>query len=236
MFKKILQEYRQNNNPQQALPMAKYMQNRFTFLGLPRPERNRLQKEFIQQVRRDKTINWDFVQECWEMPEREYQYLAVDYLIALAQYLQPHDMIRVEALITAKSWWDTVDTIAVKLVGQLCQRYPELIAEYIPKWAAGENIWLIRTAILFQLKYKQATDTDLLASVIRQNNNSQELFANKAIGWALREYSKTDPVWVQAFVARHRLHPLSVKEGSKYIEEKLGEVDRVQNILDLSKK
>jgi 3-methyladenine DNA glycosylase AlkD len=217
MFKQVLQEFRKHGNPKQALAMAMYMQDRFLFLGLPRPERNRLQKEFIKQAKQDKIINWDFVRECWDMPEREYQYLGVDYLIALAKYLQPDDMIELENMIATKSWWDTVDTIAVKLVGQLCRLYPELIADYIPKWAAGDNIWLIRSAILYQLKYKQATDTDLLAAVIRQINTSQEFFINKAIGWALREYSKTDPGWVRAFIAQHHLHPLSVKEGSKYI-------------------
>jgi 3-methyladenine DNA glycosylase AlkD len=217
LFKKIVEQFQHNQNPTLAAPMAKYMQSRFAFLGLPRPERNRLQTGFIQQAKQEKLINWDFVWECWDLPEREYQYLAVDYLIAQAKYLQPDDMIRLEYLLTSKSWWDTVDTIAVKLVGQLCSRYPELITAYIPKWSGGENLWLIRSTILFQLKYKQATNTGLLESVVLQHNTYQEFFINKAIGWALREYSKTDPQWVQTFIVQHPLHPLSVREGSKYL-------------------
>jgi len=217
LFKEIVEQFKHNQNPTLAAPMAKYMQSRFAFLGLPRPERNRLQGAFIKQAKREQTINWDFVWDCWDLPEREYQYLAVDYLITLAEYLQPQDMTKMERLLTAKSWWDTVDTITVKLVGQMCRLYPQLIDDYIYKWAAGEDIWLIRSTILFQLKYKQATDPILLEALILQQNNSREFFITKSIGWALREYSKTAPQWVQAFIATHPLQPLSIREGSKYL-------------------
>jgi 3-methyladenine DNA glycosylase AlkD len=216
-LRKILQEFRDHQNPAQAVPMAKYMQNRFAFLGLARPERDRLQNEFIKAARRENQIDWDLVRQCWDLPEREYQYLAVDYLIANRKNLQPEDMLRLGQMITSRSWWDSVDTIAVKLVGELCAQYPDLVEKHILRWATADDIWLRRTAILFQLKYKGETDSHRLGRIIIQNLGSQQFFINKAIGWALREYSKTNPDWVKDFMAAHQLHPLSVREGSKYL-------------------
>jgi 3-methyladenine DNA glycosylase AlkD len=87
------------------------------------------------------------------------------------------------------------------------------------KWSAGSDIWLKRTAILHQLAYKDKTDIVLLEQIISNCLGSDEFFINKAIGWALREYSKTDPEWVESFISRRKneLSPLSIKEGSKYI-------------------
>ncbi len=217
MFEQILRELRDNETPSQAAPMAKYMKNKFSFLGITRPARNKIQAGFLKEVRQEKRINWEFIFKCWDLPEREYQYLAVDYLTTRVQLLQKEDMAKLELLITQKPWWDTIDSIAVKLVGELCNKYPGLIDDYILNWAASDNIWLARTAILFQLKYKQNTDTILLARIIIQNSNSREFFINKAIGWILREFSKTDRQWVKIFITNNPLHPLSVREGSKYL-------------------
>jgi len=213
----IIDLFYKNKDPKQSSGMAAYMENNFEFLGLKRPVRNSLQKEFIKGAKKAKAVNWDFVFYCWNLPEREFQYLAVDYLTALKNLMQKEDMEKLEKLITSKSWWDTVDSCASVLVGEICMRYPELIKSHILKWAAHENIWLVRTAILFQLKYKDKTDHELLGKIISQNNESKEFFINKAIGWALREYSKTNPEWVRKFIGDTTLHPLSIREGSKYL-------------------
>lgn len=217
VFEEILQEYRSNGTLETAVPMAKYMKNRYPFLGLTRPARNKIQAQFLREARKLPELNWDFVFRCWELPEREYQYLAIDYLSICVKLLQKEDMHRLEILISNKSWWDTVDIIAANLVGELCRRFPGLINDYILRWAATGNIWLARTAILFQLKYKQKTDTELLSKIILLNNDSSEFFINKAIGWILREYSKTNQEWARNFINHNSLQPLSVREGSKYL-------------------
>jgi len=213
----ILEEFRQNSDPVNALPMARYMRSQFAFLGIPRTKRDRLQKGFLQVARRTGIIDWDFVTECWDLPEREYQYLAMDYLVVLCNHLQPKDIKRLEKLIISRSWWDTVDLIAARLLGGLYARHPQEMRNAILQWSEGDNLWLRRSAILFQLKYKHKTDTDLLGHIIAQNCGSQEFFIDKAIGWALREYSKTDPAWVRDFMASHDLSRLSRREGSKYL-------------------
>ena len=102
-------------------------------------------------------------------------------------------------------------------VGTIALNYPEVIPETIIDWAQSENMWLRRTAILFQLKYKENTDEELLSEIIKQNAGSKEFFIQKAIGWALREYSKTNPESVKKFIAENKLPKLSQREGSKYL-------------------
>ena len=122
-----------------------------------------------------------------------------------------------EQLITKKSWWDTVDMLAQKQVGWIAKNHPEVIEETIEKWSVSDHLWLRRSAILFQLKYKENTNEELLYRYIIINAESEDFFIQKAIGWALREYSKTNPQSVRDFIANHQLAKLSVREGSKYI-------------------
>lgn len=217
MIDRIVSTLRKNMDPEKAPQMAAYMKNKFPFLGIQKPQRQQLTKEFIKEAKKGKTVDWDIVNMLWDLPEREFQYLAVDYLIALKDYIKAEDIERIEKLITTKSWWDTVDAIASIIVGQMCRNYPELIESHIMEWAVSSNIWLARTAILFQLKYKENTNINLLNKIIMENSEQKEFFITKAIGWVLREYSKTNKEWVREFIRNNTLQPLSIKEGSKYI-------------------
>lgn len=213
----IIDIFKYNENKENAVSMKKYLKDNFEFLGIKKPERSKLQKEYIKERSKDKNINTDIVKKLWEMDEREFQYLALDYLVKNKKKLNKENINLIEYLIVTKSWWDTVDIIATHLVGQMCQTHKELIEEYIIKWSTSENMWLRRTAILFQLKYKENVDTKLLTQIIHCNNLSKEFFINKAIGWMLREYSKTNPKWVKEFIDTNELSRLSVREGSKYL-------------------
>jgi len=206
-----------NRDADKAFFMAKYMKDQFPFLGIPKPNRARLSGLFIKNAKKEKTIDWELVARLWDLPEREFQYVALDYLQALKNYLNSQDIDRLQLLITTKSWWDTVDLMASNIVGPLCLRNKELIDSHILGWAESENIWLARSAILFQLKFKDKTDPLLLEHIILKNSNSKEFFINKAIGWVLREYSKTNREWVRDFVTQHPLSTLSVREASKYL-------------------
>lgn len=217
MYDQIIKKLYQHHNLEQAASMTAYMKNQFRFLGLPSPVRKDLEKEFIKVVKKEKQLDWDFIVRCWDLPEREFQYLAMDILGALHKKLEKKDVEHIENLIVQKSWWDTVDFLAGTLIGELCKRHPELIQSHVMAWSQGDNLWLRRSAILFQLKYKNQTDSELLAKIIEFNNNSKQFFINKAIGWALREYSKVNPEWVKSFIENTQLHSLSIREGSKYI-------------------
>jgi 3-methyladenine DNA glycosylase AlkD len=214
----LTQLFEQNRNNQNAESMKKYMKNHFSFLGIKSPLRTELEKQFIKSSGILKEpFNRQFVLNLWEMDEREYQYTALSYIASMLKKLEKEDLPFIKHLITTKSWWDTVDLLASKAVGAIAKKSPEVIRETIDDWAVHENLWLRRTAILFQLKYKQETDDGLLYQYILKNADSKEFFIQKAIGWALREYSKTNPSSVKQFIEGHQLAPLSIREGSKYL-------------------
>lgn len=207
-----------HRNEENAAPMAKYMRDQFPFLGIKTPERKELLKQFFQESNILKSpFQIEFVLSLWEKDEREYQYAALTYIEKMVKKLTKSDFPLMEQLILTKSWWDTVDVLAPKPVGVLANQYPEIIHEKMDGWSVAENMWLRRSAILFQLKYKQNTNEELLYRYITQNAKDKEFFIQKAIGWALREYSKTNPESVRIFIERHPLANLSIREGSKYI-------------------
>ena len=108
--------------------------------------------------------------------------------------------------------------IAVNLLGSYFKKYPEQIEIYVEKWLKSNNIWLQRSAVLFQLKYKQQLDTELLSYVINNLLGSKEFFINKAIGWILREYGKTNPKWVLEFIDKTTLSNLSRREAVRLLK------------------
>lgn len=215
----LMFQFENNRNDLQAGPMKKYMRDLFPFLGIKKPERNQLLKQFYQQTGLLKeSFQPEFVVELWERAEREYQYAALDYIEKSLKKLSKEELSLMERLITTKSWWDTVDVLAPKPVAKIAKDHPEVIQETIEEWAYGEHLWLRRSAILFQLKYKEQTDETLLYRYIEHNATSKEFFIQKAIGWVLREYSKTNPQSVKQFIETHQLPALSVREGSKYLK------------------
>ncbi|WP_243454319.1 DNA alkylation repair protein [Desulfosporosinus fructosivorans] len=217
MDNQLIKSFYDHRNQDQGTKMSAYMKDHFQYLGIQKPQRTELQKEFFKQVKKQKRIDWDFIFMLWDLPEREFQYLALDYILALKNGLQKADMDRIKLLIINKSWWDSVDILASNITGNLCAKHQEIVQSHILSWAESDNIWLARVSILFQLKYKENTDAELLKFIITRNSNNKEFFINKAIGWALREYSKTDKEWVKSFLECNTLNTLSVREASKYL-------------------
>lgn len=205
-------------NDENAFHMEKYMRNQFMFLGIKTPLRKNLTQQFFKATKiKEEDFQPEFVRSLWQSIEREYQYVAMDYIGLSLKKLRKEDLFLLEELITTKSWWDTADMLAQKAVGKIASEHPEVISEIIEKWNESENMWLQRSALLFQLKYKEHTDEKLLYRFINDHASSKEFFIQKAIGWVLREYSKTNPDSVKQFISRNQLAKLSVREGSKYL-------------------
>jgi 3-methyladenine DNA glycosylase AlkD len=197
--------------------MKRYMRDQFEFLGLKTPLRRSLSRALLKAARQSEVVDWEFVELCWAKSEREFQYLAVDYLTAVKDHLTPADIPQLRLLAVRKSWWDTIDGLD-RLVGGIAGRFPQ-VKQTLLEWSGDDNYWLLRIAIDHQLTLAEATDAALLAEIILNNLGQTEFFINKAIGWALRDYSKTDPAFVRAFIAAHgdAMAPLSVREASKYL-------------------
>ncbi len=216
-FNKIKKLFEVNKDDKQAEQMAKYMRNQFSFYGLKTPLRRSIYKDFIKAEKKEAHVDWDFLDECYKDEHREFQYLAYDYLLALNKYLNYEDIPKIEKYILTKSWWDTVDFLD-KVIGGIAIRDAR-VKDLMKKWSKNDNIWIRRTAIQHQLSLKEKTDSKLLEEIIVNCFGSEEFFINKSIGWALREYSKTNPDWVRNFIEKYRdkMAKLSIKEASKYI-------------------
>jgi 3-methyladenine DNA glycosylase AlkD len=214
-LKSLLEEHA---DPTQAAPMKKYMREQFEYLGIKTPRRVALLKEFYAQNGLPEVKELaSILRDLWALPQREFQYTAVGLLDRLSKKLPPNFIETIQYLIVTKSWWDTVDSIASGTVGAHFKQYPAIRKKYLARWRNSKNMWLRRTAILFQLGYKKETDFDLLCEIVRENLGSSEFFINKAIGWALRQYAYTDPKAVKKFVKETELHPLSRREAMKHL-------------------
>jgi 3-methyladenine DNA glycosylase AlkD len=213
----LFEELKSLQDSERAVSMAAYMRNQFPFLGIAATPRKLVAKSYFRIALQEHIIDFDFVEKCFQQQEREYQQLAVDYLLSIQNLLTPEDLNRIKKYIVTKSWWDTVDGLD-GVVGSMTLRYPEL-KKVMVEWSQTDNIWLRRVAIDHQLLFKNKTDTLLLAEIITNNFGTKEFFINKAIGWSLRDYSKTNPQWVKDFIQKHssQMAPLSIREGSKYL-------------------
>jgi 3-methyladenine DNA glycosylase AlkD len=212
----IFDMLRSSANAEKAAQMSAYMRDMFPFLGIPTPNRKKLSRDFLKTLNKE-SADWDFIFECWQQPEREFQYLAEEYLTKIKDVMTPADIANIKTLIIQKSWWDTVDNLDT-IVGSIALRYPE-VNQTLLAWSIDDNFWLRRIAIDHQLGRKEKTNEDLLERIIINNFGQKEFFINKAIGWALRDYSKTNPDWVRLFTDRYhdKMAPLSIREASKYI-------------------
>ena len=208
-------------HPSQAAPMKRYMRDQFDYLGLKGPELGMLLKEHIRLRGLPPLAELDpILRDLWSLPQREFQYSATMLLSRLESELPSGFMPTLEYLLVTKSWWDTVDTIATGTLGVHFRRYPAVRRKAIARWRRSDNFWLRRATILFQLNYKSDTDFALLSDLICENLGSKEFFINKAVGWALRQYSRTDADAVRRFVASTPLHPLSAREALKWLERR----------------
>ncbi len=215
-------EFRNNANPVVAAGQKAYMKNQFEFYGVKTPVRRKIQKQFFhREVLPLKKDLEPIVKALWDKPQRENQYFAQELTEKYTKQFEVQDIDLLEYMITHKSWWDTIDFIAPKLVGEYFKLFPKQRNKVVEKWLTSNNIWLQRSAILFQLKYKDKIDTDFLVEIIKYLQGSKEFFINKAIGWILREYSKINPQWVLDFVKNNTLDKLSQKEAIRLLDNSI---------------
>lgn len=213
--------YQEHQNKIKAPQMAAYMRNLFSYYGIQNPIRKSITKEIVTHLSKNFSIKEleDVLLKIWELPQREYQYFVLDVLTTIKAPSDKKDLKFFEKLLLSKSWWDSVDTITPNLIAKYFKEHPEQIAPTLIRWTESKNIWLIRAAIIFQLKYKKDTDEKLLFSIILKNKDSKEFFIQKAMGWALRQYARTNSKSVINFVKTHKesLPVLTVREALKRV-------------------
>lgn len=209
-----------NANPTIASQQKAYLKNLFEFYGLKTPVRREIQKPFlVKEFLPSKSEAHEIIKKLWKKPQREFHYFGQELAKKYIKKCEKSDIKLFEFMITHNSWWDTVDMIAVNLVGEYLKKFPNEKEKLIERWLTSNNMWLNRTAIIFQLKYKKDIDVSLLEKSIKANLNSTEFFINKAIGWMLREYTRTNPEWVINFVNKYEneLSGLSKREALRLL-------------------
>lgn len=211
--------FKQESNREVAVPMENYMKNNFPFLGIKTEKRRAIFKLIYERNKVE--IQSDFRSIAWnlfQMKEREYHQVAIDLLIKeFKKNYVLKDIQLIEKFLVTNSWWDSVDTIAKYLLGGYLLQFPEETLNVIEQFSNSNNMWLNRSAILFQLSYKEKTNFEILKSECEKHKYSNEFFIQKAIGWALRDYSRFNPNGVEAYVKNTDLKPLSKREALRLL-------------------
>lgn len=210
--------FEQQANPERATQMARYMRQQFIFFGIQTPERKKIYRSILVEAKKQQEIDWQLLNQAYQQEEREFQYFVIDYLVRMQSFLAFEDIeTHLYSFVTTKQWWDTIDGFdrIIGNIGLMDSRVNQLMLN----WSLADDIWLRRIAIDHQLLRKERTDTELLSEIIINNLNQTEFFINKAIGWSLREYSKTNQEWVRHFILQNALglSKLSIREASKYL-------------------
>ncbi|MEU6544948.1 DNA alkylation repair protein [Streptomyces sp. NPDC046859] len=219
VMERLTSTYAAAADPGRAAAMRAYMKDVAPFLGIPSPERRALSRSVVRGTPRPDEGDCTAVAlRCWRLPEREYQYFAVDYLRRHVTRLSSGFLPVTRQLVSTVPWWDTVDALAAHVVGGLVTADAALAAD-MDAWIEDDDLWVARTALLHQLRYRERTDTRRLFAYCLRQSGHPDFFIRKAIGWCLREYAKTDPGAVRDFLAREggRFAPLSVREALKNI-------------------
>lgn len=214
-FDNLLAVMEANRNPAKAIGMKGYMLGQFEYLGIQQPLRKELSTPFIQSAKAWSMADVLAVADkLWELEEREYQYIALELLYATRKNWDASCLPFFQKLVTRKPWWDTVDFIAPKLIGTSLagKKSPSIMS----RWAASPNLWRNRTALLFQLMYKSATDSSFLFDIINQLKDKPDFFIQKAIGWSLRQYYRQDAPAVKHFIEIAGIGGLAKREALKH--------------------
>ena len=216
--KAVRNAFEAHRNAELAGPMSKYLLNKFPFLGLRMPVMTAAMDPIVKSVKPfvDETFLRQAARALWRLPEREYHHAAAYLLHKYEKRLTAVSITLLRELIQTKSWWDSVDALATRCVGPLVLRYPRLQGE-MDAWSRDEDFWVRRVAIIHQLGYRERTGAERLFTYCSANAWDQEFFIRKAIGWALRQYARTDARAVMEFVELHpELSNLSKREALKH--------------------
>jgi 3-methyladenine DNA glycosylase AlkD len=205
-------------NKEEAKGMAAYMKNNFPFLGIKKPIRAEILKQyFIEAKKYSSEEILQVAKEIWALPEREYQYTSIELLVKAKRKWTPAYFDFFELMLCDKSWWDSVDAIATKLIGEYVFQHKNTLEARMKEYAVDPNLWRRRTSIIFQLFYRDECNIELLFEHIVLNKKDPEFFIQKAIGWSLRQISEQHPDLVRDFVEEQGLKGLARREALRIV-------------------
>lgn len=221
IIKAYKEEFKKNSSREYAEGAQRYMKSKMPYYGVSSPVKKKIDSKIKKEYKLESFDEWySVVKELWDNAKfREERYASMTILKQYKEYHTLKIVPLVEHMIVTGAWWDFIDEISPKVVGDLLKKYPKEMGKTLKSWNNSKHMWLRRASILAQLKFKEDTDTKLLGDFIKRTMHEKEFFIRKSIGWALREYSKTNKKWVREFIEKNKeeLSNLSIREGSKYI-------------------
>ncbi|REJ75332.1 MAG: DNA alkylation repair protein [Acidobacteria bacterium] len=211
--------FAEHADPESAFRMKFYLKGHFEFFGIKTPLRRVISKEFIGK-RGIPHIDYteELAHKLFDEEERELHHFSIELMPYYRDSWTESYCDLFESMAVRKSWWDSVDSIRSLCLHEFFLRFPEQSETVTAGWLDSGNLWLQRLAVTFQIGFRKRTDTKLLAKNIDAVSDSDEFFIQKAIGWALRDYGKTDPGFVERFVLERNLKPLSEKEALRRLK------------------
>jgi 3-methyladenine DNA glycosylase AlkD len=232
LLEQLREELSRAGHPARAPQMQAYMRSTMPYHGVPMPTARHVFRRVFSEVELAGPEEWrHLVLFLWRnarFREERYGalYLAGDRRARPFQTMQALPMY--EEIVVTGAWWDFVDDVATHRLPELLQRHPEEMRGEMLAWSRSDDLWKRRSAILCQLPQKEKTDLDLLYRCIEPSLSSREFFLRKAIGWALRQYARTDPTEVVRYVRKHAevMSPLSRREALRNVL-KLGLIERI---------
>lgn len=207
-------------DPEKAAGMQGYMRTNMRFYGVQKPGRTEILRHIKSEFAPASLDEYEeLVTALWDLPHREEKYIAQGVATMFRQFMIPESLPIYERFIDEGAWWDFVDETATHMIRELVLNHPDVMWPVVDSWIDHENMWRRRAVIICQVGAKDRTDASRLFAYCEARAHETEFFIRKAIGWALREYSKTDPEAVAGFVNAHRdeLSRLSFREATKHI-------------------
>lgn len=209
-------------DPAKAAQQQAYMKSAMPYRGLAAPELRALLRPLLASYVPESRDEWEAtVLDLWDHAthrEEWYAALAVARHRRARQWLDPESLTLSRHLVVTGAWWDVVDETATHLVGDALRAFPLDVTPLMDEWADDEDLWVRRTAVICQVGHRGATDRNLLQRAVEANLDDRSFWLRKAIGWALRDYARTDPEWVWTLVdgLGPRMSPLSRREATKH--------------------
>lgn len=208
-------------DPERAPQMQAYMKSEMPYLGVKAAIVKQVERTAWKDFPIKEIDDYEWVvRHLWENARyREERYAAQDIAWRFKKYIVMEMLPLYQEMIITGAWWDHVDFIAADLIGELLRKYPDQMKPILKKWIRNDDLWIRRSAILSQLRFKEETDTEMLFAFCEAQLKDSTFWIRKAIGWALRQHSKTDPESVRQFIDRHgeNMAGLTLREASKYI-------------------
>lgn len=201
----VLEQFEMHKDDVYAKQMEKKMKYAYPYIGINNSLRSRIFKYLYPDYETEiKTNLIKIVNNLFDKEEREFHLIALDIIKKNIIFLSKVEYFPfIKDLILKKPNYDTVDFISKDILGEYLLRIPELTKTIMNLLIHSNNTWKIRAAILFQIKYHEKTNQEMLFSICEKFINTTNFYIHQAIVIALKQYKKYNSEAINYFITKH---------------------------------